>query len=143
MPSNKALVKTGSILSGMKGARCLVCALVSGRQQGPEKILDMMEATVKVAGGVSVGRLLQRRGVSRSRKPGGASRMDHPLTQRTLFGSGKLEELVSQARSSNADLLLIYDSLTNGQRKALAELTDCRVVSYQDDVAPHLGPKDS
>jgi 50S ribosomal subunit-associated GTPase HflX len=127
----------------MKGARCVVCALVSGRQQEPEKILDMMEATVKEAGGVNVGRLLQRRGVSRSRKPGGAGRMDQPLTQRTLFGKGKLEELVSQARSSDADLLFIHNSLTNAQRKALAELTDCRVLSFQDDVAPHLGPKDS
>src|SRR5262249_12603937 len=136
-------VKTSSISSGMKGAKCLVCALVSARERKPEQMLAMMEAAVKAAGGVNVGRLLQRRGVSRSNRPGGASRMDQPLTRRTLFGSGKLQELISLAESSDADLLLIYNSLTNGQRRALAELTECKVLSFQDDIAPHLRSTDT
>lgn len=98
-----------------------------------------MELAVKTAGGINVGRLIQRRGVSRSRRAGGASRMDQSLTQRALFGSGKLQELATQTRSSAAEILLIYNSLTDGQRKALAELTGCKVVSFLGEISPVSG----
>jgi 50S ribosomal subunit-associated GTPase HflX len=135
-----SLVKVSPAFSAMKRARCLVCALVSARLPEPEQILDKMEAAVKSVGGTAVGRLLQRRGVSRSKSPGGAAKMEQPLTQRSLFGSGKLEELAAMAISSDVDVLLVHNSLTNRQRNSLAELTGCRVFSFLDDVAPHLHP---
>jgi 50S ribosomal subunit-associated GTPase HflX len=65
--------------------------------------------------------------------------MDQPLTQRALFGSGKLEELLLQVRSNNVNVLFVYNALSTGQRKALSELADCRVLSFQSDFAQSIG----
>lgn len=127
-----------STLPGLKNSRCLVCALLSARVKDPEQILGSMEMAVQAAGGINVGRLLQRRGASRSDRRGGTKRMDQPLTQRTLFGSGKLKELIDLVEEAEARSLMIYNSISVGQRKALAEATGCRVFSFLDDVASLL-----
>lgn len=111
----------------------MVAALLSARIPDPDLILADMETAMRVAGGEVVARLLQRRGVSRSKRADGTGRMEQPLTQRTLFGSGKTEELKSLMESTGAEVLLIYNSITSGQRKALAMLAGCQVFSYLDD----------
>lgn len=58
--------------------------------------------------------------------------MDQPLT-RTLFGTGKTQELVALLDFTNADVLLLYNSLSASQRKALSELTNCSIYSLLDD----------
>ena len=126
-----------SVRLQIKDARCLICALLSAREKEPQRILETVATAVASQGGYVVGRALQRRGVSRSKSPGGAGRMDQPLSQRTLFSSGKVEELAAQVRSSRADHLIVFNSLTHRQRVTLAQLTDCRVLSFQDDFAPH------
>jgi hypothetical protein len=111
------------------GARVFVCALLSARRKNPESVLDTVVVELEREGARVVGRMLQRRGVSRSRFPGGAAKMDKPLTQRGLFSSGKLKELASMTKSSGAELLIIHNAITNGQRNVLADLTSCRVYS--------------
>lgn len=91
-----------------------------------------MEGAVTALGGVAVGRILQRRGASRSNRPGGTKRMELPLTQKTIFGSGKLEELVALVEATDAKVLIIYNAATESQRKSLAERTGCRVYSFPD-----------
>ncbi|RBP46419.1 putative GTPase [Roseimicrobium gellanilyticum] len=61
--------------------------------------------------------------------------MDRPLSQRTLFSTGKVEELVSQINASEAEVLLVHNALTDGQKRALSELTECTVLSFTDDFA--------
>lgn len=109
------------------GARVFVCALVSARMSEPESVLDAICTELERNGAIVVGRLLQRRGVSRSRSAGGAAKMDKPLTQRGLFGSGKLEELASLTKARRAELLVLHNVITDGQRSVLAELTGCQV----------------
>ena len=92
-----------------------------------------MEAFLVGRGDVVVGRLLQRRGVSRSKTQGGSKRTDMPLTQRTLFGPGKTQELADLAELAEASHLLIFNSISTGQRRALAELTGAEVYSFSDD----------
>jgi 50S ribosomal subunit-associated GTPase HflX len=113
--------------------RWLVCALLSAHIKNPELVMQEMEASIVGRGDEVVGRLLQRRGVSRSKTPGGSNRMDMPLTQRTLFGPGKTQELAALAKSAEASHLLIYNSITGGQRYALGELTGTEVHSFTDD----------
>lgn len=111
----------------------VVCALLSARIKNPDKIMQEMEAFIVGRGDEVVGTLLQRRGVSRSKTKGGSNRMDMPLTQRTLFGPGKTQELAALAQSVEASHLLIFNSITGGQRHALAELTGTEVYSFTDD----------
>ena len=95
--------------------------------------MQEMEDFIVGSGDAVVGRLLQRRGASRSRIPGGSKRMNMPLSQRTLFGPGKTQELATLAQSADASHLLIFNSITAGQRHALAELTGAEVYSFSDD----------
>lgn len=59
--------------------------------------------------------------------------MDLPLTQRTLFGSGKTHELADLCQSTKATHLLVYNSLTEAQKHNLADLTGSVVVSFLDE----------
>lgn len=111
------------------GTRVFVCALVSARRPDPEAILDAMVRELEREGAVVVGRMLQRRGVSRSRKPGGAAKMDQPLTQRGLFSTGKLAQLAAWTKDSQAEVVVIHNLLTHGQRQVLTDLTGCDVYS--------------
>jgi hypothetical protein len=113
--------------------RWLVCALLSAKIKDPDAVLQTMEASVAGFGGTVVGKLLQRRGASRSNRPGGTKRMDLPLTQRTVFSSGKTAELAALTKSTNASHLLVYNSLTDAQRRNLADLTDSVIHSFLDD----------
>ncbi|WP_038164593.1 hypothetical protein [Verrucomicrobium sp. BvORR106] len=122
-PSNEAFRET----------RWLVCALLSAKVKEPDQLLAVMEASVISRGGTVAGRLLQRRGASRSNRPGGTKRMELPLTQRTLFGSGKTAELIALAHSTKATHLLVYNSLTDGQKRTLADSTGTIVHSFLDD----------
>lgn len=114
-------------------SRWLVCALLSAKVKDPDVVLKVMEAAVAGLGGTVVGKLLQRRGASRSNRPGGTRRMGLPLTQRTVFGSGKSVELAGLAESTKASHLLVFNSLTLGQRRNLAELTGAEVHSFLDE----------
>jgi hypothetical protein len=116
-----------------RNARWLVCALLSAKVKDPDAVLRTMEASVAGLGGTVVGKLLQRRGASRSNRPGGTKRMDLPLTQRTVFSSGKTVELAALVQSTNVSHLLVYNSLTDAQRRNLADLTDAVIHSFLDD----------
>ena len=129
-----SIMKARPKLESIRNAKCFVSALLSARLEAPEQILAEMESAIRQLGGLAVGRLLQRRGASRSKRPGGASRMDQPLSARTLFSAGKVEELVAQITACGANVLLVHNALTEGQRTVLAELTGCTVLSFLDDL---------
>ena len=112
------------------GVRVVVCALVSARVEAPEALLDTMTGELERAGAVVVGRMLQRRGVSRSRRPGGAAKMDQPMG-RGLFSDGKVAELAALTRANQASLLIVQNAITAGQRRVLATATACVVYSVK------------
>ncbi len=112
----------------LTGLRVVVCALVSARVEAPEALLDAMARELERAGAVVVGRMLQRRGVSRSRRPGGAAKMDQPMG-RGLFSGGKVDELAALMRASEASLLIVHNAITSGQRRVLTAATGCDVYS--------------
>lgn len=103
--------------------RVILAGLFSAKLEAPATELDALEERVRAHGGIVVGRVQQRRGVSRSRDPGGAKRLEHALSPRTLLGSGKALELAELCRATRADLVLFWNPLTPHQRDALAALT--------------------
>jgi GTP-binding protein HflX len=80
---------------------------------GADESLGELETLVKAAGGVVVGRLLQRR-----------SRPD----PNTYLGKGKARDLLAEKSRLGFDLVVADDELTPAQQKALEELLDVRVI---------------
>jgi GTP-binding protein HflX len=56
------------------------------------------------------------------------SQRPHEIHPKYLLGSGKLKEVVIQALQRGADLLIFDQDLTPGQARAIAELTEVKVI---------------
>ncbi|MFT5686626.1 MAG: 50S ribosomal subunit-associated GTPase HflX, partial [Myxococcota bacterium] len=110
--------------------RGIVAGLFSAKQPQPEALLSQLADALEARGAVIVGRVFQRRGVSR----GGAAKMNQPLSWRTVFGPGKTREIVALCQETDADCLVTCNILIDKQRKTLSELTG---VEVQDGY--HLG----
>ncbi|WNG41662.1 hypothetical protein F0U61_54270 [Archangium violaceum] len=107
----------------LAGRQVVVAGLFSAKAPDPTAQLEHLAGRVRAGQGTVVGQVLQRRGVSRSRRPGGAQRMEYPLSEKTLLGSGKVEELAALCRTTGADLVLFWNPLTAPQRETLEALT--------------------
>lgn len=112
----------------LSGERVVVAALFPARFAGPNDALRALADEVRAAGGVVVGQLLQRRGVSRSPRPGGAAAMDKPLASSTLFGKGKAIELGVLCRETTATAVVFVNTLTKSQVQTLQDITGCRML---------------
>lgn len=111
-----------------KDRRVVVVGLFSARVKHPLGELSAVSAQIAAAGGTIVGELMQRRGVSRSTRPGGGQAMGRPLSPSTLIGAGKVAELAALCAATRADVVVFYNPLTDAWRERLAALTDCTVV---------------
>jgi GTP-binding protein HflX len=120
----------------LAGRRVIVAGLFSAKVPDAEARLGVLAEHVRAHSGTVVGQVLQRRGVSRSRHPGGVRRMDPPLSQKTLLGSGKARELAALCLSAEATLVLFWNPLTPPQRATLEALTG---VDVRDAASLGLG----
>jgi 50S ribosomal subunit-associated GTPase HflX len=111
----------------LAGRRVIVAGLFSAKVPDAEARLGVLVELVRAHSGSVVGQVLQRRGVSRSNRPGGVRRMDQPMDQKTLLGSGKARELATLCLSAEADLVLFWNPLTPPQRETLEALTGVEV----------------
>jgi len=86
------------------------------------------------AGGLVVGRVVQRRGVSRSPRAGGAAaaRAAMPMSSKTYLGAGKADELRRTCATTGADLVVFYNTLNEGRRTVLAEIIGVAVLNRSD-----------
>jgi 50S ribosomal subunit-associated GTPase HflX len=81
-------------------------------------------------GATVVGRVIQRRGVSRAKKPGGVLKMKSPINAATIIGSGKAKELAALASDSGADTVVFINPLKTSQESRLKQITGCRILSF-------------
>lgn len=121
----------------LAGRRVVVAGRFSAKVPDPEARLEELAGRVRAGGGTVVGQVLRRRGVSRSRRPGGVRRLEHPLSPKTLRGTGKARELAGLRRDTGADLVLFWNPLTARQRETLEALTG---VDVRDAAALGPGP---
>ncbi|WP_157811542.1 hypothetical protein [Lacinutrix sp. Bg11-31] len=75
------------------------------------------------------GELVQRRGVSRSKKPGGSKLLDLPLSSRTYISTGKIEELKELSKNLNADIIVFINNLNTSQIQNIERLIETKVVT--------------
>jgi hypothetical protein len=127
-PAKKQLLKS------LGGSRVIVAALIPAKSNEDKLLLDALYKAVEDAGVVIVGKLIQRRGVSRSDKPGGVRQMKlcSPMDAATFIGKGKVEELAKMVRETKADRIIFYNELTGTQKRNLEEAAGIDVMSYRD-----------
>jgi len=75
------------------GARCIIEGLVSTKDNDATRQLAEVEAMLIRLGATVVGRVIQRSGVSRTKKPGGFSKTNSPTTRLRLLASAKRRNL--------------------------------------------------
>jgi hypothetical protein len=113
----------------MSGRRIIIVGLFSARDDGHEATMDALAGALAHDGNVVVGRVVQRRGVSRAGGPGGARGMDAPMDAATYLGRGKATEVAQLRRSTNADLVVVRGAPSATQLARLREIIGCEVVA--------------
>ena len=117
----------------LQSKRCVIAGLFSAKDKAYLSKIDQLSNQTKDSGGLLVGKIIQRRGASRSNKPGGSKLMDQPLDSKYIFTKGKIEELKAMIASEKADTIIIFNTLTKNQKESLHRVLDTTVYSYMDD----------
>ena len=112
------------------GSRVVVAALVPAKGDEDAPMIAAAVADVEAAGGIVVGTLVQRRGVSRAKKPGGSAQFEFPMNAATYLGSGKVQELAELVKSAQADMVVICNALSGTQRRNIEEMTGVPVAIF-------------
>jgi hypothetical protein len=114
--------------ASVSGRKIILAALISAKIDDPEVVLAGHAYKIVSKGGIVVGQVLQRRGVSRSKRPGGARRLEAPMNAATYFGKGKVQEMAELRRATRAELVVVCASLTPSQLTNLERIVDCSVL---------------
>ncbi len=113
-------------MKNLTNRRIIISGLVSYKVN-LEELLQPIRIEIEQFHGIIVREHVQRRGVSRSRKPGGSKDLDKPLNARICISSGKAEELKELVQQLNCDLIVFVSELTKSQQRNLEELTETEV----------------
>jgi GTP-binding GTPase N-terminal len=114
--------------ASVSGRKIILAALLSAKVNDPEVVLAGYADKLVSKGGIIVGRVLQRRGVSKSKRPGGARRLKAPLNAATYFGTGKVREIAELRRATSAELVVVCASLSPSQLSKLEHGFGCSVL---------------
>lgn len=117
-----------STAPNLKGKQCILSGLFSAKEKGTEALLAKATEKIEEQGGHVMGQLIQRRGVSRSKKAGGSKAMNNPINAKTLLGTGKANELAQLAETTQADTIVFLNTLSGTQKRALNALTRCEII---------------
>jgi len=120
---------TRSTKSDRRGSRAIIAGLVSAKSTDTDERVRAPTIALESRGFQVVGTLVQRRGVSRAKGPGGAHRLDAPMSPATFIGEGKAEELSLLVREARASVVYFLNALSSAQIERLSALTGCEVVS--------------
>lgn len=94
-----------------------------------EEYLSPLRNLIVLNKGVISEVFIQRRGSSRSNKPGGSKKMDKPLNRNTLISKGKIKELQILISKSNIDLVIFINPLTEHQKSTLETEIGVQIIS--------------
>ncbi|WP_448318784.1 hypothetical protein [Streptomyces sp. CO7] len=115
----------------LTGVGVVVVGLFSAKEREFAALMDAAAAELEARGVRVVGRLVQRRGVSR----GGARKMSLPYSSRTLLSSGKARELAATCERTGAGAAVLVTTPTDRQRHALTALLGRPAVGLADVLA--------
>jgi|GEM_PF-2074502 len=112
--------------------RIVIAGLISSKIDLSDNLFLELENDLIKHGGEIVGQLFQRRGVSRSKMPGGSKKINLPLDSSTYISKGKALELKELCYNTKADCVIFINNLNYNQIELLGELTDCEVIALPD-----------
>lgn len=115
------------------GSRVLLAALVPAKGDEDRPFLTALAKAVEAAGATVVGTLVQRRGVSRARAPGGAQKFHTPLSAATFIGEGKVAELAELVGNTQAEAIAFCNPLSGTQQRNLEQATGVTVLWYRPE----------
>ncbi|BDI33595.1 hypothetical protein CCAX7_56460 [Capsulimonas corticalis] len=113
------------------GARIIIAALVPAKGDEDHPLVAAVTKAVEATGAAVVGTLIQRRGVSRARRPGGTKKLRAPLNAATHIGKGKATELAEMVTLLRAEAIVFCNLLTGTQRRNLEQMTGVVVLIYR------------
>ncbi|WP_397363866.1 hypothetical protein [Olleya sp. R77988] len=113
-------------MNQISGKKIIISGLVSLKLNLEEYLIPIRSQIIN-QGGKIIGELVQRRGVSRSKKPGGSKMLDLPLSSRTYISKGKIEELKKLSNNLNPDIIVFINNLTESQIQNIENLIEIKV----------------
>ena len=108
--------------------RIILAALLSAKIEDPGAELARHASRITSRGGLVLAQVIQRRGVSRSKQPGGARRLAAPMDPATYFGKGKVQEIAELCRAMGAELVVVCARLRRAQLVNLERSIGCPVL---------------
>lgn len=93
----------------------------------PDTRLDELESLVAAAGGRAVGRVIQRRGLSR-----GEDTAQRPVDPATYLGRGKIDEIQFEIVHRGANLVVFDNELSPAQIREIEKRLGCRVIDRSE-----------
>ncbi|MEO7719698.1 MAG: hypothetical protein ABIY70_26125 [Capsulimonas sp.] len=130
-PTQKRTNAEQFITTLQPGVRVIIAALVPAKGDEDQPLVAAVTAAVEARGAMIVGTLIQRRGVSRARRPGGSKKFRSPLSASTCIGVGKAAELVELVGQLQADAVVFCNPLTGTQRRNLEQATGVSVLAFR------------
>lgn len=112
----------------MEPQLAILAGLVSAKAADMDQQLAAIRDALAHRGIRVVATFVQRRGVSRSRSPGGAKRLEAPLNAATVIGAGKTQELRSLVQRLEVAAVYFLNPLSSSQVERLSTLIDCPVI---------------
>ncbi|MEV4177065.1 hypothetical protein [Nonomuraea sp. NPDC049709] len=109
----------------LAGADVLLVGYFSAKQKDYALLMDQGTDALAAIGARTVGRFVQRRGVSH----GGVKKMALPYSSRTLVTAGKAGKIAAVCQESRVDAVVFLNNLTERQRRALSRIFGCPAVS--------------
>ncbi|MDG2358202.1 MAG: hypothetical protein P8M20_00955 [Planctomycetaceae bacterium] len=82
-------------------------------------------------GATVVGRVIQRCGVSRTKKPGGFPAKNSPTSAATIIGIGEAKELAALTSDTRAVAVVFAKSLKSSIQSLLKQIRGCRIISHR------------
>ncbi|WP_430402861.1 hypothetical protein [Fluviicola sp.] len=120
------------IKTNIENKKIIIAGLISYKTKESESSFSELEKHIKNNGGEIVGQLIQRRGVSRSRMPGGSKKLEQPLDSSTYISKGKANELKELCTNTKSNIVVFINKLSNSQIERLKQLTDCEIISLTE-----------
>lgn len=111
--------------------RCLIVGLFSMKEKNIVTHLANVKSVIEENSGIVVGSLIQRRGVSRAKKVGGMKKLEKPMSPSTYLGKGKAQELAKLSKLTEAQKIVFFHKLSDGQKRNLFEMTNCQIIECE------------
>lgn len=117
----------------IKNQRIIIAGLISSKMN-VEGYLNPIRIELQERGFDIVGEIIQRRGVSRSKRKGGSKKLDLPMNPKTFMGSGKVAELEEEVASKQPELVFFLNELNGNQIANIQEIINCKVELYEQEI---------